>query len=47
MVILCRELGVLPYEGGLYDQPWIVVEMMKMVIEAQEERKRRENNKGR
>lgn len=35
MTILCRQLNVLPYSGGLYEQPWIVVEMMKMVIEAQ------------
>jgi hypothetical protein len=46
MTDLCRALNVLPYSGGLYEQPWIVVEMMRIVIKAQneeEERKRRKS----
>lgn len=46
---LCRTLNVLPRAGGLYDQPWIVVEMMKMVIAAQhkkDEEDRKKANRG-
>lgn len=43
---LCRTLNVLPYEGGLFNQPWIVVELMKMVISAQHERERRDSQRG-
>lgn len=47
MTVLCRMLGVMPREGGLYDQSWIVVEMMKMVIEAQNKKEDRERSKSR
>jgi hypothetical protein len=45
MTELCRVLNVLPYSGGLYEQPWIVVEMMKMVINAQTEKEKRDREK--
>lgn len=47
MTNLCRTLNVLPYTGGLYEQPWIVVEMMKMVIIAQNEKEKRDQEKRR
>lgn len=46
MTILCRTLNVLPYSGGLMEQPWIVVEMMKMVIAAQHSKEKREAQRG-
>ncbi len=46
MTDLCRVLNVLPYSGGLYEQPWIVVEMMRMVIKAQNEKEERERKRG-
>jgi len=45
MTDLCRQLNVLPYAGGLYEQPWIVVEMMRMVIKAQSEKEERERKR--
>ncbi len=47
MTYLCRELHVLPYAGGLYEQPWIVVELMKMAIEAQNEKQKRDQERRR
>lgn len=47
MTTLCRGLNVLPYEGGLYQQPWIVVEMMKIVIEMQNKKEEQERKKQR
>jgi hypothetical protein len=48
MTTLCRNFNVLPRAGGLFDQPWIVVELMKMVTSAQnkkdEEDRKKQNN---
>lgn len=48
MATLCRGLNVLPYAGGLYEQPWIVVELMKIAIEMQnvKDKRDRERSKG-
>lgn len=45
--MLCRGLNVLPYAGGLYEQPWIVVELMKMAIAAQNEKDKRDQERRR
>jgi hypothetical protein len=46
MTDLCQNLNVLPYAGGLFEQPWIVVEMMRMIIKAKSEKAERERKKG-
>jgi len=47
MTTLCRTLNVLPYAGGLYNQPWIVVEMMKFAIEAQNAKDKKDQERRR
>jgi hypothetical protein len=45
MAMLCRTYQVLPRTGGLMDQPWIVVEVLKMVTVAQNQKEARDNKK--
>ena len=37
IVTLCREFHVLPKPGGLLDQPWVWVQKLGAVVEAQNE----------